>query len=85
MIDEIKKEIKIGKLVIGTRSSLKELKNGKLRKVFLSSNCPDNIKTEVHKLGQVFSTEIEVLTVPNDELGTICKKQFSISIIGEKK
>ena len=55
-IDEIKKKIKEGKVIIGTSRTVKALKLGKTDKVFLTSNCPDDVKEDIEhysKLGKV--------------------------------
>ena len=40
---EIKKNLKSKKLIIGSNKAIKNLKLGKIKKVFLSSNCAENI------------------------------------------
>jgi len=82
-ISEIKKLLKTDKLVIGKDRILKGLKSGRLEKVFVSSNCSYTKDIEYYaKLGKV---ELSKLKMPNDELGVVCKKSFSISAIGVLK
>lgn len=66
------------KLVLGSERNLKLLKRDKLKRVYLASNCKEEVREEV-KRGKV---EVIELKVPNSELGMLCKKPFSISIIG---
>ena len=80
-IAEIKKFIEEKKLVIGTSAGLKNLKTGKAEKIFLSSNCPDDVKTEVEKLAKISKIPVVVLKQSNEEIGVVCKKPFSISLI----
>lgn len=84
-VDEIKKLIKNKNLVIGTEKTLKELKLGKLAKVFVSKNAPESIKADLNKYGKLSKTEVVNLKYDNDEIGEICKKPFSISILGQTK
>ena len=79
---DIKKNLKTGKLVIGTERTLKSLELGKLSKVFASSKTPKNIIDDFEHYCNLSKTELVMLNVPNDELGIICKKPFSISIMG---
>ncbi|TAL56034.1 MAG: hypothetical protein EPN86_02895, partial [Nanoarchaeota archaeon] len=42
-IEEIKKELKTDKLIIGVNETISLLRQGQLSRVFVSSNCPDRI------------------------------------------
>lgn len=84
-VTDIKDLLKKEKLVIGTSVTLKKLKAGKIEKVLLSSNCPENIRNDFESYGRMAKVEIMLLKYPNDELGDICKKPFSISVLGVLK
>ena len=81
-LDEIKKNLKTKKLVIGTDRSIKNLKLKKLSRVFVSSNTPEELVGDIEHYAKLSGTEVVKLDVPNDELGVQCKKPYSISIIG---
>jgi large subunit ribosomal protein L30e len=82
IIADIKKHLGDKRLVLGTKLTLKDLKLGKLEKVFVTSNCPENIKRDIEMYSATGNCKAEQLDIPNDELGVICKKQFSVSIAG---
>lgn len=84
MID-FKKHLKDKKLVVGTNQVLKQLRLGKLQAVFISSNCPESVKREIANYCKLSGCNVEQLKVPNDELGVLCKKQFSVSVLGLMK
>tara|TARA_Y100000310_G_scaffold270277_1_gene283980 strand:- start:4058 stop:4306 length:249 start_codon:yes stop_codon:yes gene_type:complete len=69
------------KLIFGSDRNLKLLKNDKLERLYLAKNCDEDVKEEVKR----FKAEIIDLDVVNSELGVICKKPFSISMIGLSK
>ena len=46
-MDDIKKILKEGNIIIGTKEVMKNLKLGKLSKVFLSVNCQEDIKEDI--------------------------------------
>jgi len=48
----------------------------------MTSNCPNDIRNDFSHLSRISDVKIIELDVPNDELGTICKKPFSISVAG---
>jgi large subunit ribosomal protein L30e len=79
---EIKKHLGDGKLILGTKLTLKSLKLGNLEKVFVTSNCPASVKSDVDYYAGTGNCKAVALDIPNDELGVICKKQFSVSIAG---
>ncbi|MBI2135370.1 ribosomal L7Ae/L30e/S12e/Gadd45 family protein [Candidatus Woesearchaeota archaeon] len=78
---EIKKLLKAKSLVIGTEKTLKSLKLGKIEKVILSSNCPDKVAENMGYYAGLSNVETVKVPYPNEELGVICKKPFSISVL----
>ena len=81
MVD-IKKELAEGKVLFGTEEVMKNLKTGKLEKVFLSANCPDSVKKDINYYADLSGVKVVELDMPNDELGVLCKKPFSVSVLG---
>jgi large subunit ribosomal protein L30e len=81
-IKEIKKLLKTDKLVFGAEKVIKGLKAGSIEKVYLSSNCRDETKDSIVHYATLSKTDITTIDMPNDELGIICKKMFSISVLG---
>ncbi len=82
-IEDIKRELKSGKLVFGKRETVALLRQGKIVRVLLASNCPQTIEQDMKTAAS--GVPVEKLPIPNDELGVVCKKQFTISVLGEKK
>ena len=78
---EIKKLIKAKNIIIGTERTIKALKLGKVEKVIRSSNCAENVVDDLNYYASLNKTEIIKVNYPNDELGVICKKPFSISVL----
>ena len=81
-LEEIKKNLKSDKLVIGTSSCIKNLKLGKLSKIFVSSNTPQTTVLDIKQYKKLTDIDFIQLDVPNDELGMFCKKPYSVSVIG---
>ena len=82
-IDEIKKLAKEGKLIIGTDVTLKKLRAGKIKRIWLSSNVPTKLKEEILKYAKLAEAVVLDVSLPNDELSVLCKKQFPVSIVSE--
>ena len=53
MSDELKKALNEKTLVIGTERTIKKIKQGKVKKVFIATNCPINIKKEITQLTKI--------------------------------
>jgi large subunit ribosomal protein L30e len=80
-LQEIKKNLDNDNLIIGYDKTLKNLKLGKISKVYLSVNCPDEIKEDVKRYANINKTDVEILKKNNEDLGVLCKKPFSISVL----
>ncbi len=79
-LNELKKSLKEGKLVIGTKNTLKNLSRGNVSKIWLSKNTPEKVSDEIIGYAKLSEVPVERLDIPNDELGIICKKQYSVSV-----
>lgn len=64
---------------------MKALKEGNIKKIFLASNVNPQILEDIEYYKELSGVEVVELKESNDELGIVCKKQFSISVIGLKK
>ena len=82
---DIKKMMKAGSLVIGTERTMKSLKLGRIQKVLVSSNCPSGVEKNLNYYTGLGGAELHKLDYPNDEIGVICKKPFSISVLAVLK
>jgi len=84
-ISEIRKLLKEKKMIIGTQRTLKNLKLGKIKKVYLSSNCSEKAKESIAHYSELSKASVVKLKYPNDELGLLCKRSFSISVLSVPK
>lgn len=78
---QIKKLIKTKSLVIGTGRTIKNLKLGRVEKIIISSNCSESVINNLNYYAGLSKAETVKVSYPNDELGIICKKPFSISVL----
>jgi len=78
---EIRKLIKAGNFIVGTGRTIKNLKLGKVEKVILSSNCPEKVVDNLGYYAELSKAETFKVPYPNEELGVICKKPYSISVL----
>lgn len=85
MKTEIRKLLGTEKLVIGTDRVLKSVQNGQATKVILASNAPEHLKAQLGRYHALAKFEIEDAGMTNEELGTLCKKPFSIAALAIKQ
>ncbi len=81
MSDEIKKMLGTNRIIIGTDRTLKHIRNGSVEKVFLSDNCPKALKEDIKQYSTQGTFTVVELSVPNEELGVLCKKPFPVSVV----
>lgn len=82
LLQELKAELQADKAIIGSGKTLKALQMKKLKKVFLASNCPVQLKDDLLYYGKLANVPIVELELDNEELGVVCKKNFFIAVIG---
>ncbi|MBW2968853.1 ribosomal L7Ae/L30e/S12e/Gadd45 family protein [Candidatus Woesearchaeota archaeon] len=82
---KIRKLLASDKIIIGTEKTIKELRKGKLSKIFISATCSQKTVADLEKYAGLAGVEIQKLKLPSDEIGVICKKPFSISVLGVLK
>lgn len=81
MNKDLKDILKESTLTLGTERTIKAIKQGKAKEVFLASNCPETTKKEINYLAKIGSIKVIELKEANDEIGVICKKPFSITVL----
>lgn len=78
---ELRKALKEKKIIIGTEKTLKSIKSGKVSKVFLAKNCPDDVKQSVERYAEISKIDVVQLKESNEEIAMICKKPFPIGVL----
>ncbi len=81
-VAKIKKALEDKRLVIGSNRLIKELKNGQIEEVFITSNCPEPLKNDFSGYTKISNKKTVELEITNEELGILCKKPFSINVVG---
>lgn len=79
---ELRNKMNSGKVVLGRQVVMKLLRQKKVQKVYLASNCPAAIRSEMVQYGQLTQTPVVSLEFNNADLGIFCKKPFFISVLG---
>lgn len=83
--EEIRKYLTSKKLLIGTDRTLKNIRKGLISKVYVAANCSDDLMKDLKRYSKMSGFEIFETKIPNDELGSVCKKPFHIALLGVLK
>ncbi|AAB89372.1 MULTISPECIES: 50S ribosomal protein L30e [Archaeoglobus] len=71
----IKTVLKTGGYRLGSKSTLKSLRNGEAKAVIVASNCPEEVLEKIKS----YDVKILVYNGTNMELGALCGKPFSVA------
>ncbi|MBI4145495.1 ribosomal L7Ae/L30e/S12e/Gadd45 family protein [Candidatus Woesearchaeota archaeon] len=82
---EIKKLLDAGKLVVGTDRTMKHLKNGSAKKVFLSKNVSQETHADVERYARLGGVDVVHAQLTSDEFGALCRRPFGISVLSVAK
>ena len=74
--------MKSGKAVLGYKQTLKSLRKGLLKAIFVAHNTPSIIKAEVNYYSVLSNTFIYHYTGNNIDLGSACGKYHRVAILG---
>lgn len=80
-IIDLKKALKEKTIVFGSKVTLKNLKRGKVKKVFISGNCPRETRESIEYYTKLANAEVVHLKENSDEINVICKKPFPITVV----
>lgn len=78
--EELQEAAENGSLVIGTEETLKDMES--LDKVIMASNVPRDVEEEVGDAAEDAGVEVEKAGVDNRQIGSLCMKPFSTSVVG---
>jgi len=85
MATDLRKKITEKKIVIGLKETQKKLLDKQLEKVILAKNCSQEMKEDFEKKCNMAGVKCEIVEFTNEELGVLCRKQYSASVLGVLK
>ena len=73
--------MKSGKVALGYKSTLKQLRNGKAKAILVASNCPPLRRSEIEYFAMLTKTTLHHYQGNNRALGVACGKFFTVSVM----
>lgn len=83
--EQIRKLIEDKKVTIGATATTKALRAGTLKTLVIASNAAAQTRETLTRSATLAGVSIDDLSLPNDDLGTMCKKPFAIQALGIRK
>jgi large subunit ribosomal protein L30e len=74
--------MKSGKAILGYKSTIKSLKKGQLKAIFVASNTPSVVKAEINYYAHIAGVNVHPYTGSNIDLGAACGKYHRVSLLG---
>ena len=72
---------KSGKYVLGTKSTLRTIRDGKGKLVIISSNCPPLERAKIEYYAVLGKVQVVHFAGTNVDLGTACGRYFPVSVL----
>ncbi|MET1128159.1 MAG: 50S ribosomal protein L30e [Thermoproteota archaeon] len=76
---ELVNALKTGKVILGTRKTLKYLKLGKAKAVIVAANAPPDVKSDISYYASLGKIPVYVYPGTSSELGAVCGKPFTVA------
>lgn len=74
--------MKSGKAVLGYKSTIKALRKGLLKAIFVANNTPSIVKAEISYYALLGNTNVFQYQGNNIDLGSACGKYHRVSLLG---
>ncbi|MEM2890003.1 MAG: 50S ribosomal protein L30e [Candidatus Hadarchaeum sp.] len=78
---KISQAVATGKVIIGTRRSLKALKSGQAKLIIVASNCAPEALEDAKYYSHLSGVELRVYGGDSTSLGLACGKPFSVDML----
>ena len=82
---EIRNAVKEKKVVMGSKSVMRGIRNKSFSGVIFADNCPADVRSDITRYTRMTGTEITPFEGNSAQLGQLCGKPFNILLIGIKK
>ncbi len=73
--------VKTGKVTIGSKKTIEDIKKGKPKMVIIASNCPDRIKSEIQYYTKLSNIPLLVFAGNSWELGSVCERLHMVAAL----
>ncbi len=76
---ELRMAFRTGRIHLGSKVAIRELRRGRALMAILSSNCPSETREEIDNYGKLSSIPVLYHQKDSRDLGILCGKPFPVS------
>jgi len=80
-LPKLRDALKNQRLIYGTRETLRNLKLGKVKAVFLAKDCSETVKNSIIYYSKLKKIDIIQMEHGGKEIAQLCKKNFPVSVL----
>lgn len=81
LVRELQTAIRTGKVILGSKSTLKNCMSGKAKLVIIAANCPAEIRNKIEYICKIAETPIYIYPGTSWDLGAMCRKPFMVAAL----
>lgn len=78
---ELRLALSTGRVQLGSKQAVREMRRGRARMTILSSNCPVDRKDAIEKYGKLGEIPVLIHAKDSVDLGVLCGKPYPVSAI----
>ncbi len=78
---ELRTAIRTGKVVLGSRRTIKLLVNGQAKMVIIAQNAPEHIRRDIEYYAKLAKVPVYVYPGTSWDLGAVCQKPFMVAAL----
>ena len=78
---QLRLALSTGRVHLGSKQSIRELRRGRARAAILASNCPEKYRETILSFGKLGGIPILIHEKDNRDLGILCGKPYPVSAL----
>ena len=83
-VEEIRDALNKNNLVIGSRETIKYLKNNVIKVIMISKNCPEDVRNDLEKFTTLYKIRLENFDGTSKQFGIFLGKPFPVATASVK-
>ena len=81
MVEDLREALNEKKVILGSKRTIKYLKLGKVKKIVIANNCPEEVRKDLEHYTKLSEIKMEKFDGTAKQLGIFCGKPFSIATL----
>ena len=78
---QLRLALSTGRVQLGSKQAVRELRRGRAKMAIISSNCPEEMKESILNHGELGDTPVLIHEKDSIDLGMLCGKPYPVSAI----